>query len=334
MTRFPVIAAAFVCALGAVAPRTAPAQEPQRAYRAIYDTILQADAGAAVASCAALQTTLTPDSAASARQAAFVALAQDWGRVQAAYVLGGYDWDAMDYPLLIDTFHVGKEDIHASLARAIESDSAPKTALFKNAYRTLTALDDLMFSGPWSPRRAELAQVAADTVCQRLDQIAQGYVQARAAFLEDPDKALALLINAQIQNIYKIREWRIAEVVGLNRKTLGKVLPENAQYPFNPEASWAAIGAMLDTHARLLAEETQPNIATIAAVKDQGGMAEVQTALAAAQAVYNGATLADYTDTAKMVPLFAALQKVQKAFYDHVALSLGVAAGLVDADGD
>ncbi|MDQ2093714.1 hypothetical protein [Rhodalgimonas zhirmunskyi] len=338
--RISVLAPAFTLALFFAAlglALRAPAEatpEGHPALAAIYDDILTKDAHNAAQSCHALEPLLTPDSTPEARTQAFIALAQGWGRVQAAYILGGYDMDAMDYPLLIDMFHHGKEDLPASLARAITSDSAPKTALFKNSYRSITALDDLMFSGPWTPRRAALSQVAAETVCARLDAIHQGYTAHRADFLADPDTALALLINAQIHNIYKTREWRIAEVVGLNKKTLGRVLPENAQYPNNLAASWAAIGAMLDTHAALLDADKQPNIATIAADAGNGGLEEVQTALTAAKSAYDGASVADYADTAKMIPLFAALQKVQKAFYDHLALSLGVAAGLVDADGD
>jgi hypothetical protein len=328
MTRLAVLSALFASLM----PLAAAAQEVQPAYEAIYDTILTGDAEDAVSACGALQGVLASDSTAQTRDAAFVAVAQGWGRVQAAYILGGYEMNAMDYPLLIDTFHAGNEDIHATLARAIASDSAPETALFKNSYRTLTALDDLMFSGEWSPRRAALSQVAVATVCGRLETLRDGYKTHRADFLGDPDKALALLINAEIQNIYKTREWRIGEVVGLTKKTLGKVLPENAQYPYNTGASWAAIGAMLETHEALLSADAVPNIATIAAAS--GGIGQVQTALASARAAYDGASAADYTDTAKMVALFVALQKVQKAFYDHVALSLGVSAGLVDADGD
>lgn len=348
MTRFFPLAASVLFLLGSFGlPLPAAAEESpagaagaaQPAYAALYDTVLVAHAEAAAASCQALMPALTPESSAEARQAGFVALAEGWGRVEASYILGGYDMAAMDYPLLIDMFHSGKEDIHAKLARALASDSPPEQALFKNSYRSITALDDLMFSGPWSARRAALAQTAAASLCQRLEAIAAGYGANREAFLANPDKALALLIDAQIQNIYKIREWRIGEVVGLTKKTLGRVVPENAQYRFNLPASWAAMGAMLEVHAALLDQGRQPNIATIAAAfgtgnRDIGGLQEVQAALAQAQAAYAGASAADYTDTARMVPLFSALQKLQKAFYDHLALSLGVAAGLVDADGD
>lgn len=326
--------AALSLTLAALMPLGAPAEEAPTAFAAIYDTILLPDAEVAVASCHALEALLVPESAAEAREAGFVALAEGWGRVEAAYILGGYNMDAMDYPLLIDTFHLGKEDLHASLARAIKAPSEPQVALFKNVYRTLTALDDLMFSGPWSPRRAALSAHAAATVCARLEAISAGYAAHREDYLAEPDKALGLLINAEIQNIYKTREWRIGEVVGLTRKTLGKTLPENAQYPHNLRASWAAIGAMLATHEALLAAERQPNIATIAAASGKGGVAEVQAALALARTAYARASAEDYLDTAKMVPLFTALQKAQSAFYDHVALRLGVAAGLVDADGD
>lgn len=302
-------------------------------YVAVYDTVIQANADAAVARCDDVRKALdsTDD---DQRHQAFVGLAEGWARVQASYILGGYDMGAMDYPLMVDYFHRGKEDVHNTLARLINGDTPPEVALYKNSYKTLGALDDVLFSGPWSERRQALANVMATHVCRKLTQIRDGYREHRDEVLDDPDKALSLLINAEIESIYKTRDWRIAQVSGLTKKTLGQPMPQNQQYPYS-EASWAAIGAIIDTHAQLLAADGQPNVATIA--RGKGGddaMTAVQTALGEAVQAYRDTPANHQFDTNAMIPLFQALQDLQKAFYRQLVGRLGVTANLIDADGD
>ena len=57
------------------------------------------------------------------RHQAFVQLAEGWGRVQASYILGDYDMNAMDYPLMVDYFHSGNEDIHESIERLVDVET-------------------------------------------------------------------------------------------------------------------------------------------------------------------------------------------------------------------
>ncbi|MBN2739798.1 MAG: hypothetical protein JXR35_02745 [Rhodobacteraceae bacterium] len=330
MTRLAALSALFASLM----PLAAAAQEVQPAYEAIYDGILLADSDATVQSCHAMAGTLATDSTAQTREDAFTALATGWGRVEASYILGGYDMDAMDYPLLIDMFHNGKEDLHASLKRAIQSTSAPQKALYKNAYRSITALDDMLFSGPWSERRQALAQEITGSLCKRFEKVRQGYLNHRDNFLANPDEALGLLMNAQIQSLYKTRDWRISEVAGLTKKTLGQAHPENRQYRWG-DASWPVIGAVLDTHWRLLAADAAPNISTIATARGAGaGLASVQDMLGEAIEAYKSVPEDQAFAPREAVPIINGLQRAQNAYYNSLALLIGVTLGLVDADGD
>ncbi|REG86671.1 imelysin family protein [Marinomonas pollencensis] len=305
----------------------------QDPYVAIYDKVIQANANHAVQYCADLQEALDSDSADLRRQA-FMRLTQGWGRVQASYILGAYDIAAMDYPLMVDYFHMSKENIHESLARVMKSDSSASKALYKNSYKTLGALDDVMFSGPWSERRHEMADVISASVCKRLTLIRDGYQEHRADFLADQDKALSLLVNAEIENIYKTRDWRIAQISGLTKKTLGKPEPEHQQYPYS-QASWGFIGAILATNQQLLADDQQPNVATIVAAKGGSeGLVAVQQALDASLLAYQQAPADHNYNTNDMIPLFQGLLDLQKAFYRQLVGRIGVTASLIDADGD
>ena len=305
----------------------------QDPYVAIYDKVIQTNANNVVNYCTDLQQALGSDSAEQRRQA-FMQLTEGWGRVQASYILGAYDIDAMDYPLMVDYFHMSKENIHESLERVMKSDTKASKALYKNSYKTLGALDDVMFSGPWTERRHEMADVISTSVCKRLTRIRDGYQAHRADFLADQDKALSLLVNAEIENIYKTRDWRIAQISGLTKKTLGKPEPEHQQYPYS-EASWGFIGAILATNEQLLADDQQPNVATIVYAKDGGeGLAPVQEALNASLLAYQEAPADHNYNTNDMIPLFQGLLDLQKAFYRQLVGRIGVTASLIDADGD
>lgn len=303
------------------------------AYAAIFDKVLQANADAAVAACHELQQTLNSPSD-DKRHTAFVALAQAWTKVRASYVLGGYDMAAMDYPLLIAYFHVGKEDLHESLEQIVEGTLPPASALYKNSYKTLRALDDVMFSGPWLPRREQMAGFITGHLCKRLAQVSEGYRAHRGDFLADPEHALSLLINAEIESLYKTRDWRIAQIIGLTKKSLGQQQPDKQEYPYS-QASWPVIGAIIAAHEQLLAEDRQPNIATIAHARQAGeGLILIQKGLSETARAYQAVPPDKAFDLQATIPVFQGLLDTQKAFYRHLVGRIGVTASIIDADGD
>lgn len=321
---------AFICLLSVPLLSNAQEKDP---YASIYDNVLQSNADNAVQYCSNLQTALESDSG-DVRHQAFVQLAEGWGRVQASYILGDYDMNAMDYPLMIDYFHSGNEDIHESIERLLARDTKASTALYKNSYKTMGAIDSVMFSGEWSERRKEFAKVMVANVCKRFTQISEGYKENRDTFLFDVERGLSLVVNAEIEHIYKTRDWRIAQVSGLTKANLGVTKPEYQQYPYS-QASWDFIGGLLETNRQLLAEDLQPNLATIAYEKHgKEGIRAVQAALNNSLIAYKN-TPADHNfNLNDMIPIFQGLLDMQKAFYRHLVSQIGVSANLIDADGD
>jgi len=302
-------------------------------YASIYDNVLQKNADNAVQYCHDLQTVLVNPSS-EVRHDAFVKLAEGWGRVQASYILGDYDMNAMDYPLMVDYFHSGNEDIPASIERLLTRNSKPASALYKNSYKTMGAIDSVMFRGEWSERRQQFAEVMVANVCKRFTQISEGYQQHRDTFLFDVERGLSLVVNAEIEHIYKTRDWRIAQVSGLTKANLGVTKPELQQYPYS-QASWAFIGGVLETNRQLLAEDTQPNVATIAYQQHgKAGINAVQAALANTLLAYKNTPADHHFNLNAMIPVFQGLLDIQKAFYRHLVNEIGVSANLIDADGD
>lgn len=315
----------------------AAAHKVEDPYTTLYDDMAQRHVAQALTACTALKDGLAagatgPLADTETRRAAFTALATGWGQVQASYVLGGYDTAAMDYPLMMDAFHSGKEDIPAAIARLSTGTDAPDKALYKTSYRTLTALDATLFGGDFSPRRAELGTAMTESLCARLGQIRDGYAAARGDFMADPDTARALLVNTLIEQVYKTRDWRLGEVAGLTRKTAGKPDRARQQYPFSG-ASWAVIGGNLEVFAQMLAEDTQPNIATIGRIRSaEAGVAAAQTALAEARAAYAAAPEPFAPEAS--ADLFATLGRLQDAIAQQMVPHMAVPATLIDADGD
>jgi len=320
----------FICLLSVPVLSYAQEKDP---YAAIYDNVIQKNADNAVEYCVNLQDSLDSKSS-EVRHQAFVQLAEGWGRVQATYILGDYDMNAMDYPLMIDYFHSGNENIHESIERLVGRDTKPASALYKNSYKTMGAIDSVMFSGEWSERRKEFATVMVANVCKRFTQISDGYKVNRDEFLFDVDRSLSLVVNAEIEHIYKTRDWRIAQVSGLTKANLGDTKPETQQYPYS-KASWAFIGGVLQANDQLLGESNQPNVATIAYQKHGSeGINAVQTALQSSLLAYKNTPLDHNFNLNDMIPVFQGLLDVQKAFYRHLVSQIGVSANLIDADGD
>lgn len=302
-------------------------------YASIYDNVLQHNADNAVQYCQDLQTSLDSSSS-DVRHQAFVQLAEGWGRVQASYILGSYDMNATDYPLMVDYFHSGNEDIHKSIERLITRDSKPSTALYKNSYKTMGAIDSVMFSGEWSERRKEFAEIMVDNVCTRFTQISDGYKKYRDTFLFEIDEGLSSVVNAQIEHIYKTRDWRIAQVSGLSKMKPGPAKPETQQFPYS-QASWAFIGGVLATNQQLLGEAQQPNIATISyEMHGKDGIRAVQAALNETLLAYKNTPVENNFNRNDMAPVYQGLSDLQKAFYKHLVSGIGVSANLIDADGD
>lgn len=302
------------------------------AYAAVYDQVLEANADQALVSCTALRGSFA--GSAKGRQQAFTALVADWAKVRASYILGGYDIATLDYPMMVDYFHTGKENIHHALARAIADNNQPDRALYKNSYKSLAALDDVLFSGAWSLRRKALATVITQRVCRTIAKIRDGYRSHRDAYLSEPDKALSLLINATIESVYATRDWRIGQVSGLTRQTLGKYLPQNLEYRYSG-ASWAVIGAILTTYDQLLGEDRQPNLATIVRTKGaEAGIETIQKALLRTIKAYHETPAEKAFDMRHMIPIFQGLQDIQQGFYRQLLGALDVTARIIDADGD
>ena len=76
----------------------------------------------------------------------FTNFLKSWKKVEALYFAGDINEDFADTPRYIDVFNNLKEDLNSQLKRAIESKDEPKVALFKNSFKSINALEYILFN--------------------------------------------------------------------------------------------------------------------------------------------------------------------------------------------
>lgn len=175
----------------------------------------------------------------------FAKLVKSWKSVETFYILGDLNEDFIDTPRYIDIFHNGNEDIGEQIDLAIKSSDEIKIALFKNSTKSINALEYLLFTKDIKNERInKIALTIIDKISSHINDIKEEYLVQKENFLKDLKKANAITINAIIQNTYKLKEWRVADVLGLSKKYEDKPDNRRAEY-FLSKNSANAIEAVL-----------------------------------------------------------------------------------------
>ncbi len=181
----------------------------------------------------------------------FKRLVISWKSVEALYILGDLDEDFIDTPRLMDIFHNGNEDIKKQLDFAFKSGEDAKVALFKNSLKSINALEYIIYT---KDLKDEKVQKFLYTIINRvkihLEDIYEAYTNNEEAFLNNIKKSNSIIINSLIQNSYKLKEWRIADVVGITKK-YDKADNRRSEYYLSKNSS-VAIKAILNTYKSVL----------------------------------------------------------------------------------
>ena len=95
----------------------------------------------------------------------FTNFLKSWKKVEALYLAGDLDEDYLDTPRYMDVFNNLKEDLNSQMKMVIESKDEPKTALFKNSFKTINALEYVLFNDKEiSQREKELSVAILDSI--------------------------------------------------------------------------------------------------------------------------------------------------------------------------
>lgn len=338
MKKILLLAAAAVVAALALADNDSEAKQ-QQALASMYDHVLQHNADTAVQNCQSWRTQISQTQAGTrtaAIDAGFKTLLQSWKAVEATYIAGDLDVAAIDYPRYIDIFHMGNEDIAQQMQKVLESRAAPSTALFKHSYKTINALEAVLYEDDkLDTRELAIADAISQNICQRLADIQHTYTHERSAFLAKPDKALSMLVNALANQTFSLKDWRIGDAAGLSKRYEGKPDPRRAEY-VKSDLSMSAVEAILAAQAQLINPQPYPNFVHIADIyAAQKPLQQSQALLQAAQQEAQRLNRPRFDfNSQDSRTLFQTTAKLQTSYYVNLIHALPVVAKILEADGD
>lgn len=262
----------------------------------------------------------------------FTNFLKSWKKVEALYFAGDLDEDFLDTPRYIDVFNNLKEDLSSQMKRVIESNDEVKKALFKNSFKTINALEYVLFNDKEiSKREKELSIAILDSIISHLEDINSVY----KAYLEKPNKdekfETALVINGLIASSYRLKEWRIGNASGNSAKFKNDAKNERAEY-FLSQNSFAAIEAILEAHNEIVKKHKYYDFASY--TLDKGAAIELLVVIDKINEMQNELKTLPKDDFTKANKLFTLASELHNAYYVSLIQQLSITGKILDADGD
>ena len=243
----------------------------------------------------------------------FQKLIKSWKKVEAFYFAGEIDENYLDTPRYIDIFHNLKENLNIQMQRVIDSKDEPQIALFKNSYKTINALEYVLFNDQIiTPREKALAKVILDSIISHLKDIKEVYISYINKENKNEKWENSLIMNALISTSYKLKEWRI----NVNKKEQEYTLSNN---------TYEAISAILDAQDEIIGDKNYFNFANMA--KNSGAKKETEEAQI---------LLKNSINILKNNPekLYESINKLHVSYFLSLIERLSITAKILDADGD
>ena len=262
----------------------------------------------------------------------FTKLVKSWKKVEALYFAGDIDENYIDIPRYIDVYHNLKEDLPKQMQKVINSKDEASIALFKNSFRTINALEYVLFNdNKITPREELLAKEILNTIISNLEEIKEVYENYLKIKPKDEKWENAVIINTLIASTYRLKEWRIGEASGNASKYKDDVNNERAEY-FLSKNSFLAIKAILEAHNQVMAAQKYLDFGKMAAstgAKDE--VALVQNSIKKSFEELDKLKNDDFTNAKG---LYDSAKDLHNAYYLSLIEQLSVTAKILDADGD
>ena len=261
----------------------------------------------------------------------FTNFLKSWKKVEALYFAGDIDENYADIPRYIDVYNNLKEDLNAQMKKAIESKDEPKVALFKNSFKTINALEYVLFKdADISKREKDLSVVILDSIIANLQNINKVYKNYLVA-PKDEKWENALVINTLISSSYRLKEWRIGNASGNASKFKNDPKNERAEY-FLSQNSFAAIDAILEAHRQIVEKHSYYDFAAFAL--DKGAAIQLLEAIDKLKQMQEELKTLPKDDFTKANNLFTLAKELHNAYYVSLIAQLSITGKILDADGD
>ena len=261
----------------------------------------------------------------------FTNFLKSWKKVEALYFAGDIDENYADIPRYIDVYNNLKEDLNAQMKKAIESKDEPKVALFKNSFKTINALEYVLFNDKdISKREKDLSVVILDSIIANLQNVNKVYKNYLSKS-KDEKWENALIINTLISSSYRLKEWRIGNASGNSSKFKNDPKNERAEY-FLSQNSFAAIDAILEAHRQIVEKHSYYDFAAFALNK--GAAIQLLEAIDKLKQMQEELKTLPKDDFTKANNLFNLAKELHNAYYVSLIGQLSITGKILDADGD
>ena len=261
----------------------------------------------------------------------FTNFLKSWKKVEALYFAGDIDENFEDTPRYIDVFNNLKEDLNTQMKKAIESKDDVKTALFKNSFKTVNALEYILFNDKdISKREKDLSVAILDSIILHLQNINRVYKN----YLSQPKDEKwenALVINSLIASSYRLKEWRIGNASGNSSKFKNDPKNERAEY-FLSQNSFSAIDAILEAHRQIVEKHKYYDFAAFAL--DKGAAIQLLEVIDKLKQMQEELKTLPKDDFTKANNLFNLAKELHNAYYVSLIAQLSITGKILDADGD
>lgn len=265
-------------------------------------------------------------------RADFKDLVYGWKKVEATYVAGELDGDYLDTPRYIDIYHEGNENIHEQLARVIKSKESLDVELFKNSFKTINALEYILYSNDKPTlREIEIAKRITTSINSHLQDILNVYKNGSKKLLDDESFANGAILNALIASSYEAAMWRVAEGIGESKKYTN-IDARRFEYSLS-KLSTKAIQGIVDAHQEVL-DGKYDDFGDMAL--KNGAKKEVNAIrplLKDIQNLLHGMSDKDLVGK-QGKELYESLKKLYLDYALYMVDALSVTAKIVEADGD
>lgn len=261
----------------------------------------------------------------------FTNFLKSWKKVEALYFAGDIDENLEDTPRYIDVFNNLKEDLNAQMKKAIESKDDIKMALFKNSFKTVNALEYVLFNDKdISKREKDLSVAILDSIILHLQNINRVY---KNYLLKPKDEKWenALVINTLIASSYRLKEWRIGNASGNSSKFKNEPKNERAEY-FLSQNSFAAIDAILESHKQIVEKHKYYDFATYS--MDKGAAIELLAVIDKINEMQEELKKLPVDDFTKATNLFNLAKELHNNYNISLIAKLSITGKILDADGD
>ena len=293
-------------------------------FQSVIKNVALKDTQSAINSAKKLQKELNDEN--------FTKFLKDWKRVEANYLAGEINSDYLDTPRYIDVFNNLKEDLNSQMKMVIESKDDAKTALFKNSFKTINALEYVLFNDKEiSQREKELSVAILDSIISHLEDINEVYKNYLSAKPKDEKWENALILNSLIASSYRLKEWRIGNASGNSSKYKNDAKNERAEY-FLSQNSFAAIDAILDAHNEVVSKHKYYDFAQFA--MDKGAAIQLLTVIDKISEMKAELKTLPKDDFTKANNLFNMAKDLHNAYYVSLIEQLSIVGKILDADGD